>query len=124
MKLVDEKKIPFTPAVERSYIKPKNQRYIAVAIDAQQSAPSLAQAQRMRKLDQQGVLNGDVIDGIMLEEKKEEIRVILNSQELSKYFGPDKSPREMKDQILKLLGEYKDRQPELAKPSKKLEAEK
>jgi ParB-like chromosome segregation protein Spo0J len=122
MKLVDEKKIPFTPAVEMSYIRPKNQKYIAVAIDAQQSAPSLAQAQRMRELDQKGILNGDVIDGIMLEEKKEETRVILNSQELGKYFGPDKSPREMKDTILKLLDEYKEKQPpELGKSVKKQE---
>ena len=52
MKMVDEKKIAFTPAVEMSYIKPKNQRYIAVAIEGQQSAPSLSQAQRMRELDQ------------------------------------------------------------------------
>ena len=125
MQLVDDKKIPFTSAVEMSYIKPKNQRYIVVAIDAQQSAPSLAQARRMRELDQKGVLNGDIIDGIMFEEKKEEIRVIINSQELGKYFGPDKSPRDMKEQIMKLLDEWKDRQPpELAKPTKKQEAEK
>ena len=50
------------------YIKPKNQRYIAVSIEGQQSAPSLSQAQRMRELDQKGVLNGDVIDGIMMED--------------------------------------------------------
>lgn len=70
MKMVDAKKIAFTPAVELSYIKPKNQRYIAIAIEGQQSAPSLSQAQRMRELDQKNMLNGDVIDGIMLEEKK------------------------------------------------------
>lgn len=54
--------------MELAYIKPKNQRYIAVAIEGQQSAPSLSQAQRMRELDQKGVLNGDVIDGIMMED--------------------------------------------------------
>jgi hypothetical protein len=125
MKFVDDKKVPFTAAVEMSYIKPKNQNYIAVAIDSQQSSPSLAQAQRMRELDQKNVLNGDVIDGIMLEEKKEETRVILNSQELGKYFGPDKTPREMKDTILKLLDEYKEKQPlDLGKPEKKAEMEK
>ena len=70
MKMVDAKKIAFTPAVELSYIKPKNQRYIAIAIEGQQSAPSLSQAQRMRELDQKNMLNGDVIDGIMLEEKR------------------------------------------------------
>jgi ParB/RepB/Spo0J family partition protein len=95
MQMVDDKKMKFTTAVDLSYIKHKQQKYIAVAIEAQQSAPSGAQAQRMRELDQKGVLNGDVIDGIMLEEKKEETRVILNSQELGKYFGPEQSPREM-----------------------------
>ena len=125
MQQVDDKRMKFTVAVELSYIKPKNQEYIAVAIDAQQSTPSGAQAQRMRELDQKGVLNGDIIDGIMIEEKREEIKVILNSQELGKYFGPESSPRDMKDQILKILDEWKDRQPpELAKPVKVKEQEK
>ncbi|OPX92582.1 MAG: Chromosome-partitioning protein Spo0J [Pelotomaculum sp. PtaB.Bin104] len=119
MKMVDEKKIAFTPAVEMSYIKPKNQRYIAVAIEGQQSAPSLSQAQRMRELDQKKILNADVIDGIMLEEKKEVDKVIISSQELSQYFGKEKTPREMKDTIIKLLDEWKEKQPELAKPEKK-----
>lgn len=119
-------KLPFTAAADYlSYIKPKNQNFIAVAIEAQQSAPSGAQAQRMRELDEKGVLNADIIDGIMLEEKKEETRVILNAQELGKYFGPEKTPREMKDTILKLLDEYKEKQPpELGKPAKTKEAEK
>jgi hypothetical protein len=61
----------------------------------------------------------------MLEEKKEETRVILNSQELGKYFAPDKTPREMKDTILRLLDEYKEKQPpQLGKPEKKHEQEK
>ena len=125
MKLVDDKKMKFTIAVELSYVRPKNQQYIAVAIDAQESAPSGTQATRMRELDQKNILSGDVIDGIMIEEKKEEIRVILNSQELSKYFGAEKSPRQMKDQILKLLDDWKDRQPpELGKPVKTHEQEK
>ena len=124
MKMVDEKKIAFTPAVELSYIRPKNQRYIAIAIEGQQSAPSLSQAQRMRELDQKNILNGDVIDGIMLEEKKEVDKVIISSQELSQYFSKDKTPREMKDQIITLLDEWKNRQPELSKPEKKQEQEK
>ena len=124
MKMVDAKKIAFTPAVELSYIKPKNQRYSAIAIEGQQSAPSLSQAQRMRELDQKNMLNGDVIDGIMLEEKKEVDKVIISSQELSQYFGKDKTPREMKDQILKLLDEWKGKQKEIAKPEKKAEQEK
>ena len=123
-KVMDEGRIKFTPAVELAYIAPKNQRYIAVAIDAQQSAPSLSQAQRMRELDQNGVLNGDMIDGIMLEEKKEVDRVIINGAELEKYFGKEKTPQEMKEQIIKLLDDWKGKQKEHAKPEKKAEKEK
>ena len=124
-KMMDAGQIKFTPAVELAYIKPKNQRYIAVAIESQQSAPSLSQAQRMRELDQKGVLNGDVIDGIMMEDKKEVDKVILTGAELSKYFGKETTPREMKDQIIKLLDDWKGQQKEVTKPEKKSpEAEK
>ena len=125
MKLADDKKVPFTTAVELSYIKPKNQEYIAMTIGTEGSPPSQAQAQRMRELDAKGILNGDVIDGIMLEERKEDIKVIINSQELAKYFGAEKTPKEMKETIMKLLDEYKEKQPlEQAKPDKKIEKEK
>lgn len=124
LKMADEKKISFTPAVELAFIKPKNQRYIAIAIEGQQSAPSLSQAQRMRELDQKNLLNPDMIDGIMLEEKKEVDKVIISSQELGQYFGKDKTPREMKDQIMKLLDEWKGQQKEVAPPVKKAEQEK
>ena len=118
-KMMDAGQIKFTPAVELAYIKSKNQRYIAVAIEGQQSAPSLSQAQRMRELDQKGVLNGDVIDGIMMEDKKEVDKVILTGAELGKYFGKETTPREMKDQIIKLLDDWKGQQKEVAKPEKK-----
>ena len=124
MKMVDEKKIAFTPAVELAFIKPKNQRYIAIAIEGQQAAPSLSQAQRMRDLDQKKLLNPDVIDGIMLEEKKEADKVIISSQELSQYFGKEKTPREMKDTIMKLLEENKAKLKEVSAPQKKAEQEK
>ena len=125
MQMMDDKKIPFMTGFEMSYIKPKNQQYIAMTIEAQESAPTLAQAQRMKELDSKGVLNGDVIDGIILEEKKEDIKVIISGQELSKYFGVEKSPKEMKDTILKLLDEYKVKNPlELEKPVKTKEQEK
>jgi len=58
------KKLAFTPAIELSYIKPKNQKYIAVAIEGQQSSPSLSQAQRTRELDQNNLLQPDMIDSI------------------------------------------------------------
>jgi len=123
-KLADEKKIGFTPAVEFAFIKPKNQRYIAIAVEGQSASPTFSQAKRMRELDQKGLLNPDMIDGIMLEEKKEVDKVILSSQELGQYFGKDKTPREMKDQIMKLLDEWKGQQKDIAKPEKKTEQEK
>ena len=122
-KMVDEKKIAFTPAVEMSYIKPKNQRYIAVAIEGQQSTPSLSQAQRMRELDQKGMLNGDVIDGIMLEEKKEVDKVIISSQELSQYFGKE-NPARYERSDFEAAGRMESQAAELSKPEKKQEQEK
>ncbi len=124
MKLMDEKKLGFTTAVELSYVSKKNQNYIAVAIDSQQSSPSQAQAKRMRELDEKKLLNGDVIDGIMMEDKKEVDKVILTGAELSKYFGKETTPREMKDQIIKLLDDWKGQQKEHEKPEKKTEQEK
>ena len=124
-KMVDEKQLSFTPAVEISFIRPRHQKYIAVAIEGQASSPSLSQAQKMRELDKEGKLNGDVIDGILSEQKKEVDKVIINSAELEKYFGKDKTPREMKDTILVLLDEWKEKQPpELGKPDKKKDMEK
>ena len=118
-KMVDEKKLSFTPAVEISFIRPKHQQYIAVSIEGE-SAPSLSQAQRLRELDRDGKLNPDIIDGILSEQKKEVDKVILTTAELSKYFGKEVTPRQMKDQIMALLDEWKEKQP----PEKKAELEK
>lgn len=124
-KMVDEKKLSFTPAVEISFIKPANQRHIAVSIEGEQASPSLSQAQELRKKDQEGKLAPDVIDGILSKEKKEVGQVIISASELAQYFGGDKTPREMKDKIMELLGEWKEKQPpELGKGDKKVEPEK
>lgn len=119
LQLADKGIIKFTPAYQLAFIKPKNQQYIAIAIETQQSSPSLSQAQRLRELDQKNILNFNAIDGIMLEEKKEVDKVILSSQELSQYFGEDKTPREMKDTIIKLLEAWKNRQKDISTPEKK-----
>ena len=122
---VDDKKMGFMPAVELSYIKPKNQRLIAVSIDGEQASPSLAQAKRLRELDKEGKLNGDVIDGILSEQKKEDRGVIISTAELEKYFGKEATPAKMKEQIMTLLDEWKEKQPpELAKAPKKMEQDK
>ena len=120
--MVNEKKLSFTPAVEISFIKPKNQRYIAVSIEGEQSSPSLSQAQNLRKLDKEGKLNGDVIDGILSQEKKEVDKVIISAAELSKYFGKEATPRQMKDQIMALLDDWQAKKPpERTAPEKKTE---
>ena len=117
---VDDKKLGFMPAVEISYIKPKNQRLIAVSIDGEQSSPSHAQAKRLRELDQAGKLNGDIIDGILSEKKKEDRGVIISMAELEKYFGKEVTPAKMKEQIMSLLDDWKEKQPpELGKADKK-----
>ena len=122
---VDEKGLGFMPAVEISYIKPKNQRLIAVSIDGEQSSPSLAQAKKLRELDKEGKLNGDVIDGILSEKKKEDRGVIISMAELEKYFGKEVTPAKMKEQIMALLDDWKEKQPpELAKAPKKMEKDK
>ena len=122
---VDTKQMGFMPAVEISYIRPENQRLIAVSIDGEQSSPSVAQAKRLHELDKEGKLNGDVIDGILSEEKKEDRGVIISTAELSKYFGKEVTPAKMKEQIMALLDEWKEKQPpELAKPDKKKDLEK
>lgn len=122
---VDGKGLGFMPAVELSYVKPKNQRLIAVSIDGEQSSPSLAQAKRLRELDKEGKLNGDVIDGILSEKKKEDRGVIISTAELEKYFGKEVTPARMKEQIMALLDDWKEKQPpELAKAPKKKEKDK
>lgn len=125
-KIMDEGRLSFTPAVEISRIRPKHQKYIAVSIEGQQSSPSKLQASKLREMDQKNQLNPDVIDAVLSEEKsKEGFDVIISSAELTDFFGKDKTPREMKDQIMALLGEWKAKQPpELAAPEKKGEIEK
>ena len=122
---VDAKSMGFMPSVELSYIKPENQRLIAVSIDGEVASPTVKQAKRLRELDQEGLLNGDVIDGILSEEKREVDNVIISTDELNKYFGKEVTPAKMKAQILALLDEWKEKQPpELAKPEKKNTLEK
>jgi len=70
------------------------------------------------------MLNGDVIDAILCEQKKEVDKVIISGEELGKYFGKDKTPQQMKEQIIKLLDDWKGQQKELAPPVKKTEKEK
>ena len=123
---MDDGKLSFTPAVEISRVRPKHQKYIAVSIEGQQASPSKGQAKRLRELDKENKLSPQVVDGILCEEKKKEDRdVIITGAELEKFFGKEATPRQMKDQIMTLLEDWKERQPpELAKPDKKMDMEK
>ena len=89
--------------MEISRIRPDHQKYIAVSIEGQQSFPSKAQAKKLREMDEKNQLNPDVIDAVLSQEKKkEDFDVIISSAELAQFFGKDKTPREMKDQIMAL----------------------
>ena len=105
MELVDAKKMGFTTAVELAHIKDKgHQRYIAENINSLGSAPSLAQAQRMREMSDKDTFNPDVIDGIMMEQKKKENdNVILSNKELAEFFPKGTTPAQMREQIMKML---------------------
>ena len=103
-KMVDEKKIGMTPAVEISYLKPEEQQMLLTAIDSEQATPSLSQAQRMKKLSRDGKLNDDTMLDIMMEQKKPEgYNVVLSADKLRKYFPRSYTPQKMEETILKLL---------------------
>ncbi|MGI5965907.1 MAG: ParB/RepB/Spo0J family partition protein [Anaerotruncus rubiinfantis] len=102
--MVDEKKIAMTPAVEISYLKPEEQTMLLTAIDSEQATPSLSQAQRMKKLSQEGKLSDDTMLDIMMEQKKpEQYNVTISGDKLRKYFPRSYTPQRMEETIFKLL---------------------
>ena len=102
--MVDEKKIAMTPAVEISYLKPEEQTMLLTAIDSGQATPSLSQAQRMKKLSQEGKLSDDTMLDIMMEQKKpEQYNVTISGDKLRKYFPRSYTPQRMEETIFKLL---------------------
>ena len=104
MQLVDEGKIGMTPAVEISYLKPEEQKLLIETIDSEQATPSFSQAQRMRRLSQEGKLNDDAVLGIMMEQKKpENWDLKLPMDRIRKYFPRSYTPQKMEDTIIKLL---------------------
>ena len=109
--LVDEKKISFNPAVELSYLDEAQQRDFLQAMDETQNAPSLSQAQRMKKLAQEGKLTYEAAFAIMGEAKKDELdKVVIKNDTLKKYFPRSYMPRQMEDVIIKLLELWQRRQ--------------
>ena len=105
--LVDQKKISFNPAVELSYLTADEQRDFFEAMQDTQNAPSLSQAQRIKKLSQEGQCSYEAIYDIMGEEKKAEMdRVTIKNDVLRKYFPKSYTPRQMEETILKLLEQW------------------
>ena len=105
--LVDQKKISFNPAVELSYLTAAEQRDFLEAMQDTQNAPSLSQAQRIKKLSQEGKCTYDAMFDIMGEEKKAEMdRVTIKNDVLRKYFPKSYTPKQMQDTIIKLLEQW------------------
>ena len=108
---VDEKKISFNPAVELSYLDEAQQRDFLQAMDETQNAPSLSQAQRMKKLAQEEKFTYEAAFAIMGEAKKDELdKVVIKNDTLKKYFPRSYTPRQMEDVIIKLLEQWQRRQ--------------
>ena len=102
--MVDERKLAFNPAVEVSYLKRDEQRMLLEAMDAEQTTPSLSQAQRLKKFSQEGRLTEEAMSAIMSEEKKSDMdKVTLRSNTLRRYFPKSYTPKQMEQTIIKLL---------------------
>ena len=109
--MVDEKKIAFNPAVELSYLDTNQQRDFLEAMQDTQNAPSLSQAQRLKKLAQEGHFSYDVAFAVMGEEKKGELdKVVIKNDTLRKYFPRSYTPKQMEDTIIKLLDQWQCKQ--------------
>ena len=109
--MVDEKKIAFNPAVELSYLDECQQRDFLEAMNDTQNAPSLSQAQRLKKLAQEGHFSYDVAFAVMGEEKKDELdKVVIKNDTLRKYFPRSFTPKQMEDTIIKLLDQWQRKQ--------------
>ena len=109
--MVDEKKIAFNPAVELSYLDTNQQRDFLEAMNDTQNAPSLSQAQRLKKLAQEGHFSYDVAFAVMGEEKKDELdKVVIKNDTLRKYFPRSYTPKQMEDTIITLLEQWQRKQ--------------
>ena len=105
--MVDEKKIAFNPAVELSYLKPSEQKEFLEAMDYAQASPSLSQAQRLKKLSQEGGCTLDAMCEVMNEIKKDELdHVTIKNEVLRKYFPKSYTPKQMQDTIIRLLEKW------------------
>lgn len=109
--MVDEKKISFNPAVELSYLKPEEQKMFVEAMEASQIAPSLSQAQRMKKMSQQGQLTQEAMEDMLSEDKKAPLdRVVFDQSQIRKYFPKSYTTKQMQEKIIQLLEQWQRKQ--------------
>ena len=102
--MVDDKKIAVTPAYQIAALKPEEQALLVETIESEQVTPSVSQAQRMKKMSQEGKLNEDTMLSVMSEQKKPEVdRIVLTTDTLRKYFPKSYTPKKMEETIINLL---------------------
>ena len=107
LKMVDEERIAFTPAVELSYLPENEQKKLVAEIEYADATPSLSQAQRLRKFSEQGRLSVDTIFAVLSEEKpnqKEQVRFL--TEDIRKYFPQNYSNKDMQNTIIRLLEKW------------------
>lgn len=108
--MVDEKKLPFIPAVELSYLQQSEQMLLLDAVAQAEAMPSLSQAQRLKKYSQEGKLTADLMESILSEEKKEVAKITITGNRLKQYFPSSYTQKQMEDTILKLLDNWQKQQ--------------
>ena len=109
--MVDEKKIAFNPAVELSYLDESQQRDFLEAMEDTQNAPSLSQAQQLKKMAQQGEFSYEKAFDVMGQEKKsEKDTVTIKNETLRKYFPRSYTPKQMEEKIIQLLDAWQKKQ--------------
>ncbi len=107
LNMVDKKALAFNPAVELSYLTKEEQINFLEVMEMEQNTPSLSQAQRIKKLSQEGNCTIEAMQEIMMEVKKEEQdRVTIKNDVLKKYFPKSYTPKQMEDTIIKLLDNW------------------
>ncbi len=104
---VDNKQISLNPAVELSYLKPEEQKLFLEACDYSQAVPSLSQAQRIKKLSQEGSFTFNAVCDIMCEVKKGDLeRVSFKNEQICRYFPQSYTTKQMQDTIISLLDQW------------------
>ena len=107
LQMVDDKKLPFNPAVELSYLMREEQGELMEIMGELQAVPSLEQAKRLKKYSQEGKLDRNVMDAILTEERAVPVQVTLKKEKLKQYFPQTYTAEQIEDVIFSLLETWK-----------------